>query len=176
MTTCSPIPSQDLEGLIEHPRPQPQPAAPIIEAPRGSPEILIGLSCPSMGMPTPRHGSGLKPRPTEKVGKDGEVVRLPEPQITQEQRLFVMRDDGVLFGEVSDPKVQPLANSPLSVHLPDRPRDDLLWRAYGVAAYRQAVGPSRRRSLSELSRSMTTSSTFIAPSMRSPPCADSRPA
>jgi hypothetical protein len=78
---------------------------------------------------------------TEKVGKDGEVVRFQAPQITHEQRLFVMRDDGVFFGEVSDPQVQRLAELPITVHLPDRPKDNLLWRAYGVAAYHRSYRP-----------------------------------
>jgi hypothetical protein len=131
----------DLDGLIEHPRPQPQAAPPIIELLGEAPKILHRPLMSIDGHSYAATWLWTKTTQTEKVGKDGEVVRLQEPKITQEQRLFVMRDDGVLFGEVSDPKVQPLTELLITIHLPDHPRDDLLWRAYGVAAYRQGYRP-----------------------------------
>src|SRR3954451_24048445 len=36
---------------------------------------------------------------TEALDKQGNVVRLATPEMTKEQRLFSVRDDGVMFGD-----------------------------------------------------------------------------
>ena len=71
--------------------------------------------------------------------------------------------------------MQRLAELPITVHLPDRPKDNLLWRAYGVAAYHRGYRPEPKERFERIVQVYNHSSTFIAPSMRSPRCADSRP-
>src|SRR4029453_14926292 len=118
-----------------------QAAPPIIELLGEAPKLL---SLPLMSIDGRSYAATwlwTKTTQTEKVGKDGEVVRFQATQITHEQRLFVMRDDGVFFGGDSDPQVQRLADLPITVHLPDRLKDNLLWRAYGVAAYHRSYRP-----------------------------------
>jgi Domain of unknown function (DUF3854) len=132
---------EELEGLIEAPHPQPLPAAPIIElldeAPKTLSRVLTLINdhaYASTWLPT-------KTTITETQGKDGEIVKLPVPKVTTEWRVFVVRDDGALFGEVSDPKVNPLSELGLTIALPDRPRDELLWRSKGVVAYTAGSRP-----------------------------------
>jgi Domain of unknown function (DUF3854) len=132
---------QELEGLIQAPRPQPLPAAPIIElldeAPKTLSRVLTLIddhAYASTWLPT-------KTTITETQGKDGEIIKLAVPKVTTEWRVFVVRDDGALFGEVSDPKVQPLSALGLTIALPDRPREDLLWRSKGVVAYNVGIRP-----------------------------------
>ena len=49
--------------------------------------------------------------------------------------MFVMRGDGVLFGEAIDPHVKPLAELGIDIAPMDKPPDRLLWSAAGVTAY-----------------------------------------
>jgi Domain of unknown function (DUF3854) len=132
---------QELEGLIEAPRPQPQPAAPLIElldeAPKTLTRALTLINDHAYAitwLPT-------KTTVTETQGKDGEIVKLTVPKVTTEWRLFVVRDDGALLGDVSDPKVMPLSELGLTIALLDRPREDLLWRSKGVVAYKAGIRP-----------------------------------
>jgi hypothetical protein len=60
------------------------------------------------------------------------VVRLPQPEVTTEQRLFIVRDDGVVFG---DGGRKPLADLGLEVRLPEIPPADKLWTAPSVKTY-----------------------------------------
>ena len=76
----------------------------------------------------------LKITTTEYLNSQGEIERLPQPKTTYERRVFVMRDDGVLFGEAIDPKVKPLADLGIGLAPMDKPPDRLLWNTKGVTA------------------------------------------
>jgi hypothetical protein len=153
---------QELEGLIEAPRSQPQPAAPNVEL----------LTCPPARLSRPLMlidgqayaATWLWTRTTitEKCGKDGELVRLADPVVEDQQRLFVVRGDGVLFGEVSDCKVLPMRELGLTVHLPEVPRDSRLWSASGVNAYRPSIARTLHRRLRASSMWWTASLISIA--------------
>ena len=58
-----------------------------------------------------------------------------------EQRLFVMRDDGVLFGETIDPQVKALPELGIAIAPMDKPPDHLLWNVEGVTAYLHHTRP-----------------------------------
>ena len=127
---------QALEGLIEAPRPQPQAAAPLITI---LPEAPQRLTRPMMLVDGQAYAATwlwTRTTTTETVGKDGEVTKLAEPRVVESRQVFIVRDDGVLFGEVCDPHVQPMRDLGLLVHLPEVPRDTRLWSASGVNAYR----------------------------------------
>jgi hypothetical protein len=51
---------------------------------------------------------------TETTNRNGEIVALNPPQVTDERRLFVVRDEGKVFGEGGD---APMADLGVSVHL-----------------------------------------------------------
>jgi hypothetical protein len=70
--------------------------------------------------------------------KSGELVRYAEPRIVLDRRLFVVRDDGRLFGDGGD---ESLAALGLEVRLSDPPRQERLWRTPAVKAYRAGVRP-----------------------------------
>jgi hypothetical protein len=141
---------EDLEGLVDAPRPQPQPAAPVVRLLDGAPQRLTR---PLMFVDGHAYGMTwlwTETVTTEKRGKDGEVQRLPEPQVTQERRLFIVRDDGQIFSEVTDAKVMPLHEIGLAVQMPDPPRDDLLWRTGSVKAYCHGARPDVKTSFTGL--------------------------
>jgi Domain of unknown function (DUF3854) len=128
---------KDLEGLIEAPRLQPQAAAPVVEllpcapARLSRPLMLVeGHAYTVAWLWTRETVTEIADR------KTGEITRLSEPIVHEGQRLFVVRADGTIFGELSDRNVVPMHELGLTVHLPEVPRDSRLWSAPGVNAYR----------------------------------------
>jgi hypothetical protein len=77
---------------------------------------------------------------TESVIK-GEIIRHDPPMIETGRALLIMRDDGVLFGELNDPNIHPMAELGLAVRLPEIPKDDRLWSTRGLTAYLRGVRP-----------------------------------
>ena len=75
---------------------------------------------------------------TESVVK-GEIIRHDPPIIETGRALLIMRDDGVLFGELNDPNIHPMADLGLDVRLPEIPKDDRLWSTRGLTAYLRGV-------------------------------------
>jgi hypothetical protein len=126
---------QDLEGLIEAPRPKPVPAPPVIELLPQPPHVLSRLLAWIDGHAYAATWLSLKITTTEYRNGKGEIEYISQPQPVHERRLFVMRDDGVLFGEAFDPKVKPRAELGIDIAPMDKPPHRLLWHAKGVKAY-----------------------------------------
>ena len=78
---------------------------------------------------------------TEKLNKEGEVVKVEPPEVHEERQLFIVRDDGVIFADVDDPKIKPLEELGLTIHLPEVPPDPRLWSTKGVVTYRRGDRP-----------------------------------
>ena len=125
----------ELEGLIEQPRPQPQAAAPIIELLDVEPPSLTRLLMLIDGHAYAATWLWTRTTITEQLSKDGEVERLAQPQVSEVRRLFVVRDDGTRFGEVSDPEVKPLSELGMAIHLTENVPRRLLWTTKGLVAY-----------------------------------------
>jgi hypothetical protein len=132
---------KDLEGLVEAPRPQPQPAKPLVKLLPEPPKILSRLLAWIDGQAYAATWLWTETTISEIQNAKGEIVHLSEPQKHEAPALFVMRDDGVLFGDPFDPKVKPLAELGMSVKLVDKPPDRLLWTPHGVTAYLRGVRP-----------------------------------
>src|SRR5262249_24959863 len=69
--------------------------------------------------------------------KTDELVRHEPPIVETTRELFVVRDDGQVFG----PGARPFAELGLDVQLPEPPRDGKLWRTGGIKAYRAGRRP-----------------------------------
>ena len=126
---------QDLEALIEAPRLKPEPAKPVIELLPAPPKTLSRLLAWIDGHAYAATWLPLKITITEYVNRQGEIERVAQPQPKYEQRLFVMRDDGVLFGHTIDPQVKELPELGIDIAPMDKPPDPLLWNVAGVTAY-----------------------------------------
>jgi hypothetical protein len=74
----------------------------------------------------------------EILDKQGNVVRLPQPEVTTEQRLFIIREDGVVFGDGGH---KPLADLGLEVRLPEIPPADKMWTAPSTKTYMAGKRP-----------------------------------
>jgi Domain of unknown function (DUF3854) len=133
---------EDLEGLVEAPRPQPQPAKPIIELLPEPPKVLSRLLAWIDGHAYATTWLSLKITITEYLNSKGDIEHISQPKTVNERRLFVMRDDGVLFGEAIDSRVKPLAELGIDIAPMDKPPDRLLWNAKGVTLYLHGKRPN----------------------------------
>ena len=87
---------------------------------------------------------------TEVLNKRGDVIKLPVPKIEHRLERFIVRDDGQLFGEISDPQVLPLADLDVLVHLPEPPPPNKLWSPSGVQAYLRGERPNPKTVFQQL--------------------------
>lgn len=129
---------QDLEALIEAPRPQPQPAPTRMELLDTAPACIRRPLALIDGRMYAAVWLYVRVIRTEGLDKAGHIVRFPTPEVTTEQRLFIVRDDGVLFGEDGD---QPFADLGLEMRLPEIPQQAKLWSTPAVKAYRGGARP-----------------------------------
>lgn len=128
----------ELEALAESPRPAPKAAAATYE--------LLADAPPSLSRPLAivkaqaYAATWLHVRVTtpESLNKHGEVLRHDPPLVETRRELFVVRDDGLVFGP-GEP--QGIADLPLEVTLANPPREERTWRARAVAAYRNGARP-----------------------------------
>ena len=74
----------------------------------------------------------------ETVDKEGNIVKYDEPRKITSQRLFVVRSDGVIFGEGASEPIEKLG---IEVCLTEIPQEDRLWSTPGVKSYRQGERP-----------------------------------
>jgi hypothetical protein len=132
--------AEDLEALIERPRPELQAAKATVTLLDALPKtmrrplsLIDGHAYAAAWIP-------YKREITESVVK-GELIRHDPPIVQTGRALLIMRDDGVLFGELEDPKIHPMAELGLDVRLPEIPKDDRLWSTRGLTAYLRGVRP-----------------------------------
>lgn len=129
---------QDLEALIEAPRPQPQPAPSQVELLDEAPPCLrrpLGLI---QGHAYAAIWPHVRVSRTETLDKHGNIVKLAAPEVTTEQRLLIVRDDGVIFGDGGDKAFTDLG---LDVQLSEIPRPEQLWTSPRVKAYKAGTRP-----------------------------------
>jgi Domain of unknown function (DUF3854) len=129
---------QDLEALIEAPRPQPQPAPCQIEILDSAPACIRRPLALIDGRTYAAIWVYAKVTKTETTDKAGNLVKLEPPEVTTEQRPFIVRDDGIVFGERGHKSFAELG---LDIHLPEIPPQDKLWTAPGVKKYVAGARP-----------------------------------
>jgi hypothetical protein len=129
---------QDLEALIEAPRTQIKPTPALVELLDDSPLMLRRPLALIAGRAYAAIWPWVKVTVTEVTNKAGEVIKLQVPEVTQEQRLALVRDDGVIFGTQMD---QPFEALGFEVKLPEIPATTKLWQTRSVKAYRQKERP-----------------------------------
>lgn len=129
---------EDLEALIDAPRPQPQPAPPTFEL-LESPPLAIRRP---LSLVEDRAYAAIWPhvRVTirESVDRSGQIIRHDPPIVSDEQRLMIVRDDGVIFGGDSTP----LSRLGFAVHLNEIPPAEKLWSTSGVRRFSSQERPA----------------------------------
>lgn len=129
----------DLLALLEAPRPLPQPAAPMVELLDIAPAALRRPLAMINGRAYAAIWPHVQITRTEKVQKDGTIVRLDPPTVKSERRLFVVCDDGKIFGDANG--CESFAALGIEVCLPEIPCNDKLWSTVGFKSYRAGKRP-----------------------------------
>jgi|RhiMetdeSRZDD1v2_1073273.scaffolds.fasta_scaffold189390_2 uncharacterized protein DUF3854 len=106
---------QDLEALIEAPRPQPQPVPSQIELLDEAPACMRRPLALIDGCAYAAIWPHVRVTRREGLDKHGNVVRLASPEVMTGQQLLIVRDDGVVFGDGGD---TPLADLGIDIRLP----------------------------------------------------------
>lgn len=127
----------ELEALVDAPRPKTKPAPPVIE--------LLDCAPPALRRPLALVGSRayaaiwphVKRTVTETIDKDENIIRHDPPLVTNERQLFIVRSDGAIFGEGS----RDLSELGLEIQLPEIPPDEKLWSVAGVKAFQNGQKP-----------------------------------
>jgi len=130
-------PVADLEALVAVPRPAPKAAAPVYQLLDEAPLALARPLNLIAGRAYATTWLWVKKKSTERIGKDGEVERIDPPIVENTREMFIMRDDGVMFG----PGAEPVSALGFDIQLGEPPADDKLWRTRGVKAYRKGERP-----------------------------------
>ncbi|MCL4872011.1 MAG: toprim domain-containing protein [Anaerolineae bacterium] len=75
--------------------------------------------------------------------KNGKIIKHDPPLESQEQQLFIIRDDGVIFGEgLGDSSYKPLRDAGLIIKLAEIPQPDKLLSTRGLKAYWNGKRPN----------------------------------
>jgi hypothetical protein len=134
---------KNLEDLTEQPRPVPQPAQPTIE--------LLDEPSPNITRPLSLVGkvayaaTWLPVRTTrrEVLDKQGNLVIQNPPRVEEKLCLFVIRNDGQIFSEISDGQsTQPLSELGVNTVFNEIVPVDKRWSTRGVRAYVQGQRPN----------------------------------
>lgn len=132
----------EVEALAEGPRSVPQPALPLLE--------ILDEPTPVLRRPLSLIGkhayavTWLPVRSTlhETKDKDGNILHHNPPIKEEKLRLFVIRNDGQIFGEESDRQsARPLSELGVEVHLSEIIPPEKRWSTRGVRAYFQGQRP-----------------------------------
>ena len=135
---------EELEGLIEGPRPRVSVAAPIIELLEVEPLTIrrpIALVDDRSYVAVWPY---IKVTVTETTDEKGNIVKLESPEVVTERQLCIVRDDGRIFGrEVNGKRVgdESLADLGINIFLNEIPSDDRLWSVPSINKYRAGERP-----------------------------------
>lgn len=133
---------EELEALTEQPRPVPQPAQPIVE--------LLDEPSPTISRPLSLIGkqayaaTWLPVRTTrrEVLDKEGNLQVHNPPLVEEKLCLFIIRNDGQVYSEVSDGQTTRLMSElGLSINLHEIVPVEKRWSTRGVRAYVQGQRP-----------------------------------
>jgi hypothetical protein len=126
---------EELKTLVKEPPPAQKAAPPIFELLDEAPATLSRPLAFVEGKSYIATWLWIQKTVNETLGKDGKVVRHDPPVVTKERALFIVRNDGAVFGPDDMDRLA------LQVNLPDVPQEDRLWRTVGVKAYRSGMRP-----------------------------------
>jgi len=129
----------DIESLAATPRPEIKAAPATYELMFTEPQIMKRPLSLIDGRGYAATWLHLKETRRETVSKKGEIIRLDPPQIVMTRKLFVLRDDGVVFGETGGHK--PLSELGAEIKLPEIPESGKILSAAAVQDYVNGMRP-----------------------------------
>ena len=130
----------DLIALSQGPRPEPKAAPPKVELLDEAPARLVRPLSLINGRTYAATWCYVKISQSETQKKDGTIVRHDPPLERFEKRLFILREDGIIFGDGGQ---APLEKLPLEIYLPEIPLAERLLSTAGLRRMRQAAAGAR---------------------------------
>jgi hypothetical protein len=122
---------EELEDLVEGPRPEIKVAPPVVELLDSAPLVIRRPLSLVNGKAYAAIWPYIVTRTTQKL-VGGQVIQLKEPEESREQSLHIVRNDGAIFGPVQ----RPLSTLGVDVALPEPPpAKDSLWSTPGIKAF-----------------------------------------
>ena len=128
----------DLEALVEAPRPELKAAAPLVELLDAAPPVMARPIALIDGRAYLAAWLHTRVTRTESVDNKGYIVKHNPPLVDYVQKLFILRDDGTVFGEGADKSLDDLG---VTLHLREIPPSDKLLSTRGVKMYRAGYRP-----------------------------------
>lgn len=131
----------DLIALAEGPRPELTATPPTVELLDSSPATITRPVTLIDGRAYVATWCFVRVTVKESKTKQGEIIRHDPPKVQNERRLFVVRDDGAIFGDGGH---EPLSELGLDVRLPEIPAADKLLSTPALKAYAAGYRPDPR--------------------------------
>lgn len=133
---------EDLEGLIEAPRPKIKAAAPTVELLEDEPLSMRRPICLLNGRAYVAIWPMVRVTVTETMDKEGNIIKLETPDSIRERRCLVMRDDGMIFN--TNPEQDDTGfETPTDIifKLNTIPEEKHLWSTRAIKAFREGKRP-----------------------------------
>lgn len=118
-----------------------KPAAPIVEFLEEAPRVIARPLSLIDGVAYVATWPWVQVTRTESLNKKGEIIRHNPPIVTTEQRLVIVRNDGVRFSESGGADCSTFEDLGIRVRLPEIPRQDRLFSTAGVNRYLEGYRP-----------------------------------
>jgi peptidoglycan/xylan/chitin deacetylase (PgdA/CDA1 family) len=128
--------TEELKALVQEPPPARKAAPPIFDLLDEAPATLSRPLAFLEGHSYVATWLWVQKTVNETLGNGGNVVRHDPPIVTKEKALFIVRNNGTVFGPDDMDRLA------LEVNLPDVPQEDKLWRTVGMNAYRSGMRPN----------------------------------
>jgi hypothetical protein len=128
----------ELVALAEGPRPEPKAAPPVVELLDDAPPMMSRPLALIDGRAYVATWSFVRVTVKESKTKQGEIVRHDPPIEQTERRPFIVRGDGVIFGEGGH---QPLSQMGVDVRLPEMPPAEKLLSTPALKRYAAGYRP-----------------------------------
>ncbi len=135
---------RELQILAEGPMPTPVAAAPRVELLDDCPKTIRRPLCLVDGHAYAAIWPYVRETRTESTDGKGNIVTHNPPKVTTKQRLLIVRDDGVVFGDA-----RPLSELGAEVCLPEIPESEKLWIPLQLESMWLVIARTRQQSLSE---------------------------
>src|SRR5262249_4601355 len=129
---------EDLQALVEAPRPTPTAAAPQLELLEDPPLTITRPLMLVNGQAVAAIWPYVRVTVTESLDKDGEIKRHNPPITKTEQRLMLVRGDGAIFGDGR----RELSEIGADARLSEIPEQDRLWSVRGVNKFLKGERPT----------------------------------
>jgi hypothetical protein len=136
---------EELEGLIEGPRPKIKCADPLVELLDEEPLMIRRPLSLINGQGYAAIWPNVRVTVTEVVDEQGNVVKFDRPTVVVKKVLCLVRDDGAIFSPEVDgrrlPGTESIEEMDVSVTLPEIPPPDRLWSMPALKNFRAGYRP-----------------------------------